>query len=106
VIQESVAVEGIKITGVSELDTIHVFWMDVSPGAGYATIICYGAAWTVYFGAMSGRTIRQFFADVETSYLVTKMDSPHLKGRKKDKAYLAKIVEAVKESLREAEKML
>jgi hypothetical protein len=37
---------------------------------------------------------------------VTKMDSPHLKGRKKDKAYLAKIVEAVKESLREAEKML
>ncbi len=44
----------VEITGAPALDTIHVFWLDVAPGAGYVTIICYGQAWTAYFGAVLG----------------------------------------------------
>lgn len=94
---EAVTVNAVKITGAPELDIIHVFWMDVAPGAGYCTIICYGSAWTAYFGSMGKNTIRQFFEGAETEYLVGKMgNTPHLKSTKRDNAYLARIIDAVK----------
>src|SRR6266536_1660800 len=55
------------------LDRIEVFWVDYEPSRGSVTITCWGSAWTVYFGVMSGRTIRKFFADCSTDYLVTKL---------------------------------
>jgi hypothetical protein len=93
----TVATEAVRITDVAGLDSIHVFWVDVEPGKGYVTIICYGAAWTAYFGAMGGKTIRQFFAMADTDYTVSKMGiGPHLKQTKRDDAYLSKIIDAVK----------
>lgn len=98
-----VAVDAIRIDEAKELDPIHVFWVNVEPGQGYATIICYGAAWTVYFGGMSGKTIQQFFLDVDVDYLVNKLNNPqHLKQGKKQDAYLGRIVEAIQLSLRAA----
>jgi hypothetical protein len=98
----SVSVEAVRIANIDSigLDPICVFWQDVGPGQGYCTITCYGAAWTVYFGGMNGRTIRQFFAEAGTDYLVTKMGiTPHLKQTKRDNAYLTRIINAVKQSL-------
>ena len=92
-----VEVSAEEISGADGLDAIHVFWVDDVRGRGYVTIICYGAAWTAYFGAMGDRTIRQFFAEVDVDYLVNKMGiGPHLKQTKRDNAYLAKIIKAVK----------
>jgi hypothetical protein len=95
-----VAVEAVRIAGADGLDPIHVFWHNVEPGKGYATVICYGCAWTTYFGAMSGRTIQQFFAEADADYLVVKMGAPHLKQGKRHDAYLGRIVKAIQESLR------
>lgn len=83
------------------LDRIHAFWMNVGPGQGYVTIICYGQAWTAYFGGMGDRTIQQFFAMADTSYMVTKMGiTPALKQSKKNDAYLGRIIDAVRKSVR------
>lgn len=98
-----VSIEAFMITDAPGLDAIHAFWMDVAPGAGYVTVICYGSAWTAYFGAMGGRTIRQFIADVDVDYLVTRMGlTPQLKATKRDLTYLSKIISAVKLALKQA----
>jgi len=100
--QQRVPVEAVSITDASGLDRIHVFWQDIEPGKGYVTIICYGAAWTAYWGAMGGKTIRQFFCEVDADYIVNRMGhTPHLKSTKRDLEYLTRIVEAVRASLRE-----
>ena len=94
-----VPVEAVQITAEG-FDRIHVFWMNVRPGQGYVTIICYGCAWTAYFGGMSGQTIEQFFAKADVPYLVNKMGcTPTLKQGQKQDAYLAKIIAAVQAHL-------
>ncbi len=88
-----------KIENAPSLDTIHVFWMDVAPGQGYVTVICYGQAWSAYFGAMGGaegRGIKEFFAACDTSYMINKMFAPHLKQSKERDAYLGRIINAVR----------
>jgi hypothetical protein len=92
-------VEAIQIVGGEALDPIHVFWVNSGPGQGYATVICYGSAWTVYFGGMGDRTIQQFFAEADTEYLVGKLHSPILKEGKKYDAYLTRIVCAIKTAI-------
>lgn len=92
-----VLVECLEITEVTRLDTIHAFWVDVAPSAGYVTVICYGQAWTAYFGGMGGKTIKEFFASCDTGYLVTKMGiTPALKQSKRNDAYLGRIIDAVR----------
>ena len=97
---EPVAVDAVKIADIKGIDPIHVFWMDDGPGRGYVTIICYGAAWTAYFGAMGDDTIREFVLRANVDYLVTKLGiGPHLKSTKRADKYLEKILNAVKEYL-------
>ena len=81
-----VAVDAVRIVGANGLDPIHVFWVNIEPGCGYVTAICYGAAWTAYFGAMGNSTIQQFFSEADVDYLVIKMgNTPQLKQGKKYK---------------------
>lgn len=97
---EPVAVEAMTITEVAGLDRIYVYWVDVGPGQGYATITCWGSAWTVFFGGMGNQAIRQFFAEADTPYLVSKMGiTQHLKQSRRAHAYLGKLVDAVKGAL-------
>lgn len=89
-----------EIPASGPLDTIHVFWLDVAEWAGHVTIICWGQAWTAYFGGMGGQTIKEFFGTCDVGYLVSKMGiTPALKQSKKNDAYLARIIGAVKASL-------
>ncbi len=94
--------ELVRTEGTSNLDPIEVFWHNMGPGRGSVTITCFGSAWTAYFGAMGDdRTIQQFFARADTGYLVTKLGiTPQLKQGKRHDAYLGRIIEAVKDSLR------
>lgn len=88
-----------RIDSAPALGPIHVFWMDVSPNQGYVTIICYGRAWTAYFGGMPVLTIREFFAMADEDYLVNKLTDGN--SPKKDKVYLRKIILAIKDALAE-----
>lgn len=102
----AVAVEAVRIDGaVSQglngtLDPIHVYWVNLEPGAGYVTITCYGDSWTQYFGAMSGQTIQQFFARADVEYLVNALGiKASLKQGTRNTLYLTRIVQAVKDAL-------
>jgi len=91
-----------KITDAKGLDPIHVFWIDSGPGQGYVTIICYGEAWSAYFGGMGDRTIKEFFAAADTGYMVSKMGiTRSLKSGKKYDTYLGRVIEAVREAVKE-----
>lgn len=96
-------VELLQIKPAGALDPINVYWHNIEPGRGHVTITCFGSAWTCYFGRMGGESIQTFFATADTGYLVTKLGyTPHLKSSKRDLAYLARIIEAVKAALAEA----
>lgn len=96
----AIGVTGQYIDDIPGLDPIHVFWVNSERGKGSITVICYGSAWTAYFGAMGESTIQQFVADVGVDYLVVKMQSSTLKQGKRHEAYLSKVIMAVKQSLR------
>ena len=84
-----IAVEAYQITDVPpSLDDISVFWQDIGPSRGSVTIICYGAAWTCYFGGMGNRTIREFFKEADTSYLVSKLGIIAPGGAERDGNYI------------------
>lgn len=101
-----IVVEAIEIPAAGELDAIQVYWRDVGLGQGYVTITCWGSAWTCYFGGMGGRTIRQFFADCDKHYLVTKLGiTQHLKQRKSDHAYLGRLIDAVHAAMAKGESL-
>jgi hypothetical protein len=98
-VERGLTVMAWRISGAQGLNTIDVFWWDGSIGVGTVTITCFDRAWSAYFGAM-GKTIRQFFAEADTDYLTTKLGlTTLLKCRKRDLAYLAKIIDAIKAEL-------
>lgn len=84
------------------LDPVDVYMQDFEKGKGQITITCYGSAWTIYFGAMGNKTIQEFFAEAGTDYLVNKLtDRSFQKCTKQHEKYLTRIVNAVKEALKE-----
>jgi hypothetical protein len=94
-------VELLEIPEKDGLDAINVYWHNVGPGKGYVTITCWGSAWTSWFGGMGDRTIQQFFAAGHVGYFVNKLGiTQHLKQSKRNEAYLARIIVAVKEALK------
>lgn len=95
-------IEAVTIPAEGSLDIITVFWQDFGVGQGNVTIICWGAAWTCYFGGMGGNTIREFFSNADVGYLVNKLGNTQwLKASKKHDAYLGRLIVAVKQSLKE-----
>ena len=97
-------VEQIDITGAKALDPIRVILEDFSPGVGRITISVFSRAWAncAYWGAMSDRTVAQFFIDCDPDYLAGNLAwGQSLK--KSDRAYLIRIIEAVQQALRQKE---
>jgi hypothetical protein len=89
------------LTEVPALDPITVILHDIAPGQGKITVECYGQAWSSYWGAMGTRSVAQFVASCDVTYLVGKMN-PITVGRstgKSAEAYLARILTVVKEAL-------
>lgn len=90
-------VEILEIAANGVLDPITVYWHNYGPGRGAITVTCYGAAWTAYFGAMSGESIQEFVRKADVGYLVTKLGiTQWLKQSKRHEAYLRRIVQAIK----------
>jgi hypothetical protein len=94
-------VETLYVPQGEELDPITVYWHNYEPGKGMVTIVCYASAWNCYFGAMSGRTIQEFFTEVDKHYLINKLGyTQWLKKSKNHDNYLGKIINAVKRELK------
>jgi len=85
------------VDGNPTLDAITVFFQDFNPGQGRVVVECFGEAWTAYFDAMGGNTIRQFVSTAGVDYLTNKLSRP--KQTKTTEKYLRRIVEAVKADL-------
>lgn len=102
-----ITIDAVYLTDLPDgLDPIHVFWQNLDPGQGYCTILCYGSAWTVYFGGMGACTIQKFFADASTQYLVEKMVAERrVKFQKQAEGYLRRVIDAVKKYLNGEEAM-
>ncbi len=84
----------VRIHGNHVLDEITIYFDDLSFGRAYITVHCYGTSWTCYFGAMNDDA-ETFFKRCDAGYLTGKLsrtDEP-----KKTFAYLARIVNAIKE---------
>lgn len=81
------------ITEAKALDPVTVFIRDTGPSAGSMTIICYGEAWTAYWGAMGGRTVLEFVRTCDADYIANKMRRDGAK--KAENNYLLRIVSAV-----------
>lgn len=82
---------------------INVVLQDFAPGQGRLILEIDGDAWSHYWGAMTGRSLREFVAGCSSAdYLVGKL----LSGRRATKAERARLtgaVEIVRRALREAE---
>jgi len=71
---ETSQVTKIVISGVDDLDPLHVFLEDFGPARGKITITCFDECWTNFWSAMgAGRTIRDFFLSCDHHYLAGKL---------------------------------
>jgi hypothetical protein len=93
-------VSSARIMGNATLDEVIVYWHNVGVGKGYVTLVCWGSAWTAYFGAMGEDTIQEFFSKANRGYLINKLGfTQWLKTSKRHEAYLGRVIDAVKSSL-------
>ena len=99
----SSTVQQLLITGAAGLDPIRVLIEDLEPGKGLLTVCCFHDAWamafTGYWGAMSGRTLKQFLVDCDPDYIASNLEWSLPKTRKQTK-YLTRIVVAMQAALR------
>ena len=92
--------ESFDIPESAGLDRISVFLTDYGVGRGMVTLVCYGNAWSSYFGGMGEKRIEEFVRMAGRDYLVNKLGiSQVLAQRKRDLVYLGRVIDAVKAEL-------
>ncbi|ARV17507.1 hypothetical protein AEP_00547 [Curvibacter sp. AEP1-3] len=97
--------EMLVIDDLPRLDPIRVVLENFEPGKGRIIIVCYDAAWVAYWGAMSGKSVQDFFVRSDAGYLASNLMSASTLSRAKNhETYLVRIVAAVQEALRERER--
>lgn len=95
-IEKNLPAECFIIHDAPALDPLTVFLREIGPRGGQVTIVCYGRAWSAYFGAMHS-PLKQFLASLNADYLAGKMENQRTK---RDEAYLNRICQAVIDSLK------
>lgn len=97
-----ITVAAFEITEAPSLDPIRVTLQHLGEGCGRITIECFGQAWSAFWPGMGKRTLAEFFSNCDVGYLVEHLtpNTPQ-RPRNRENAYLARIVEAVKASLKE-----
>lgn len=92
-------------SGLDDLDPVTAFLQDFEPGRRQLTLVCWGRAWTHYWGAMgNGSSLAEFVLKASPGYLVGKMmltrDVMLARAERREERWLAQIVEALKAELR------
>lgn len=95
-----------EAAGLMELDPVTAFLQDFEPGRGQLTLVCWGRAWTHFWGAMgNGSTLRDFLLGASSCYIVGKLMLPRdvllKRAEPREERWLSQIVEAMKRELRE-----
>lgn len=97
---EESTIRVLTIHDAPKLDTITVVLQDVAPHHGRLIIECWGSSWTAYWGGMGDRTLAEFVTSCGADYIFGKLLPAQLwKMKKRDEAYLMRIVEAVQLAL-------
>lgn len=96
-------------TGRRELDPVTAYLEDFQPGRGQLTVVCWGRAWTQFWGAMgNGATVAEFCRGTSTGYIVDKLMLPRdvmlKRAEHREERWLTQIVEALKVELAAAPK--
>ena len=92
------------IPSSGDLDQVTVYIENFEPGKGQITILCYGSAWTAYWGAMGEESLEEFFVTATADYLFNRLICREWqKETKRHERYLGRIIEAVRKALRTAE---
>jgi hypothetical protein len=100
----TLSVNAFCVTDHANLDRITVYYHDFEPGKGQITIVCYGEAWTAYWGAMGNRDVLKFFVECDLCYLVGRlMGAQFQKHTKGHEMYLTRIVSAIRTELQARE---
>lgn len=87
-------VDVLRIPRSESLDPIYCYFEDFGAGQGRITISCYGDAWTVAWGAMGDRTVRQFVAGCNAHYLASSL-LEMCRANKSTRDYVGRIAAAV-----------
>lgn len=66
---EKSKVRCIRLIGCQALDPVTIYLEDFEPGKGMITMLCYGKAWTSYWGGMGTDNIAQFFCGCDEHYI-------------------------------------
>jgi hypothetical protein len=95
-----------EAAGKRELDPVTAFLEDFEPGRGQLTLVCWGRAWTHYWGAMgNGASLSEFLLSASSGYIVGKLMLPRdvmLKSAElREERWLSQMVEALKAKLRD-----
>lgn len=93
--------------GLLDLDPVTAFLEDFEPGRGQLTLVCWGRAWSHFWGAMgNGATVAEFCARASTGYIVNKLMLPYdvmlKRAEHREEKWLTQIVEALKAELARA----
>ena len=91
--------------GIKDLDAVTAFLEDLGDGKGRLTLVCWGRAWSQYWGAMGeGRALADFLSGASTDYVVDKLMLPPgvitKRAERGEERWLTDIVEALKDRLR------
>lgn len=92
-------------SGRQDLDAVTAFMQDFEPGRGQLTLVCWGRAWSHFWGAMGGgSTLADFLGSASTGYIVGKLmltrDVLLKRAEPREERWLSQIVEALKDELR------
>jgi hypothetical protein len=96
---EPASLDSFVISGAHALDPILVALQDFGGGKGRIVVECYGQAWSAYWGAMSGQSLRAFIVGAEPDYIANRMWPAKQRRAEADYAYLLRIVAAVQDAL-------
>lgn len=94
----------LDVIDAPKLDRIKIIAEDFGPGQGQLTIVCWGRAWSAYWGGMGSADITQFCISMSAEYIAENLVRGQIEGLKRNQKhemrYLMRIVEAAKEAMR------
>jgi hypothetical protein len=88
-----------------DLDPVTAFIEDFEPGRGQLTLVCWGRAWSHFWGAMGkDNTVEQFVTGAWTGYIVDKLMLPSdvllKRSEEREERWLTQIVDALKHEIK------
>lgn len=65
----------LTLSDLDRLDPVTIFLEDFSIGQGRITIVCYGKAWSSYWGGMGNRSLIEFVLSCDEHYIAKNLSS-------------------------------